>query len=116
MQTDMTARRVAHNQSRFREANEHIELAAERVPLLVQVPFICECPRGQCTEIVPLTVESYEGIRCNPRWFFTAPGHDDISVELGFAQVIRSTDGYVVVEKIGEAGQIAEEAYRRLFE
>jgi hypothetical protein len=41
----LTAERVAENQSRFREANEQIELAAERVPLLVTVPFLCECPR-----------------------------------------------------------------------
>jgi hypothetical protein len=41
----LTAERVAENQSRFREANEQIELAAERAPLLVPVPFLCECPR-----------------------------------------------------------------------
>jgi hypothetical protein len=116
MALDLTAERVAANQSRFREANEHIELAAERVPLLAPVPFLCECPREDCTTIVPLPMEDYEEIRKHPRFFLTAPGHEGISVERGFGTVVSHADGYVVVEKIGEAGAISEENYRRLFE
>jgi hypothetical protein len=113
---DLTAERVAENQSRFREANEQIELAAERVPLLVPVPFLCECPREGCTTIVPLTLDDYEEIRQHPRSFLTAPGHEDLTVDGGFGTVVARADGYVVVEKTGKAGALSEESYRRLFE
>ena len=116
MTDDLTAARVAENQSRFREANEHIELAAERVPLLTPVPFLCECSREDCTTIVPRAMDDYEEIRQHPRLFLNAPGHEQISVEGGFGTVVSQADGYVVVEKIGEAGELSEQAYRRLFE
>jgi hypothetical protein len=110
MAVDLTIERIAHNQATFREANEDIELAAERMRLYgSQVPFICECPRAECSDIVRLTLEEYEEVRARPEWFATAPGHEDISVESGAAKVVDERPGYVVVEKVGSAGEIARE-------
>lgn len=111
----MTARRIAENQSRFREANEQIEAAAGRMQLRDVVPFLCECPRERCTEIVRMTLSEYEGIRQSATCFLCAPGHEDISVEAGAAVATGGVEGrYVAVEKIGEAGEIAAERYDEL--
>jgi len=97
MAVDLTAERVAANQSRFREANEHIELAADRVPLVAPIPFLCECPREDCTELVPLTIPEYSRVRANASHFFTLPDHADAERPLG--TVIRREGAYVIVEK-----------------
>jgi hypothetical protein len=41
MQTDIAQERIALNQSTFREANERIEGAADKMALVGPVPFIC---------------------------------------------------------------------------
>ena len=114
MAEDLSAARIAENQSRFREANEEIELAAEKLPGLVPIPFLCECPRQSCTAAVPMTIEDYEEIRSHPPRFVTAPGHQDIAVNAGAGVVVEENAEWVLVDKIGEAGEIAEERFRNL--
>ena len=109
---NLTATQIAENQSRFREANEEIEAAADRMHLAGPVPFLCECPRPECTELTRLSLEEYEEIRQFPRYFLTAPGHQDLAVESGAGAVVAEEDGrYVTVEKIGVAGDIAAARY-----
>jgi hypothetical protein len=108
MAGDMTATRIAENQSRFREANEQIEAAAGRLQVADPIPFLCECPREPCMEILRLTVREYEGVRSSPTLFVCAPGHEDISVEAGAAKVVGGEEGrFVLVDKVGVAGEIA---------
>jgi len=109
---DLTQSRVAHNQATFRDANEHIEAAAEEMGLDGRLPFICECADRVCTDIVRLSHAKYEEIRHDPRRFFTAPGHESLSVSTGAGVVIEQHDGYRVVEKVGVAGEIAAELYK----
>jgi len=111
---DLTVERIAENQSTFRVANEQIEAAAEHMGLLSPVPFICECAETQCTEVVRLTLDEYEDVRVNPRLFFTAPGHQQIAVAAGAGVVIAATDGHVLVEKVGLAGEIAADEAAKL--
>src|SRR5215218_1903250 len=106
---DLTPERIGINQSRFREANERIELAADNMGLSGLTPFICECAAEACMELVLLTLEAYEDVRLNPRLFFCAPGHQAIAVENGAGVVVGEGDGYVLVEKVGIAGEIAAE-------
>jgi hypothetical protein len=113
---DLTQERIAINQSRFREANERIESAADKMGLVGPVPFICECAQTSCVEIVRLSIEGYEEVRHDPRLFFTAPGHQQLAVDAGAGIVVGKGDGYVLVEKIGVAGAIAEENYRDINE
>ena len=114
MAQDMTTQRIAENQSRFREANEQIGAAADRMQIEV-VPFLCECPRERCTEIVRMTLVEYEGIRQSATCFLCTPGHEDVSVGAGAAVVTGGVEGrYVAVQKIGEAGAIAAERYDEL--
>src|SRR3954463_8482351 len=103
---DLSAERVARNDAVFREANEAIAETAAEHGLTERVPLICECAEPTCTEIVRLSVAEYEMVRAEPRWFLNAPGHEVAAGPHG--KVIERRDGYVVVEKIGEAGAIAE--------
>jgi hypothetical protein len=110
---ELTQERIALNQATFRDANERIDSAAEGMALDGDVPFICECPDRACVEIVHLRLEAYRGVRENPRRFFNAPGHERASVGAGAAVVVETLPGYVVLDKIGEAGEIVEALDRR---
>ena len=112
----MTQERIGINQSRFREANERIELTADEMGLVGPVPFICECAQIRCVEIVRLSIEGYEEVRHDPRLFFTTPGHEQIAVNAAAGVVVGRGDGYVLVEKIGVAGEVAEANYRDINE
>jgi hypothetical protein len=102
---DPVAERVAENESRFREANEDINAIAAKTDL-PHIPFVCECADLCCTEILRLSHSEYEEIRDDGRHFLNAPGHQ--TAARGWAVVVAERDGYVVVEKLAEAGEISE--------
>lgn len=79
-----------------------------------RLPFICECADRTCMEIVRLSLDEYEEVRTHPRRFVTAPGHQALSVEAGAGVVVGSHDGFVLVEKVDVAGEIAAERYDEL--
>jgi hypothetical protein len=108
---DLTQVRIAENQSAFRKANEHIDERADALGIEGKIPLICECADPACTEIVRFDRAAYEEIRSDPRRFFNAPGHELVSVEAGAAVVLDERDGYVVVEKVGIAGEVAAAEY-----
>jgi hypothetical protein len=110
--TELTQERIAENQASFREANEKIEAAAYKADFQERrVPFICECSDPACTEIIRLNLAEYDNLRRSPRRFFTAPGHATAAVAAGAAVIVEELDGYTLVDKIGVAGEIAEERY-----
>ena len=103
----LTVERIAENNARFRAANEHIRDAAEEHGVSSRVPFICECPDSSCMEVVRLELDDYRAVRSHPRRFVNAPDHDRASGSA--ARRVSEHDGYVVVEKVGLAGEIVEE-------
>ena len=102
---DYMAARVGMNQARFREANEEIEPRAI-VAGVEMVPFICECADPGCTTIIRVTTREYEAVRADPVLFLNAPGHEVNSGE--HAEVVSSSDRYVVTRKVGDAAQIVK--------
>lgn len=95
---DGTRERIARNNLTFREANEQISArAAEYDAPLERIPFLCECPRPDCTEIVRLTRDQYQRVRDEPTHFLTADGHEE--AEAAVADVVSREQGYVVVRK-----------------
>lgn len=96
----MDDERIALNQFAFRKANETIALRAGDEA----VDFLCECGRGDCAAKVPLTRAAYEAVRANARHFVCAPGHLTPAIE----RIVEALDGYSIVEKSGEAGELAE--------
>jgi hypothetical protein len=89
----------------FREINEGIERGQWPGEEQSPVSFRCECARLGCSELIELSVHEYERVRANPRWFVVAPGHQHPELEV----VIDAQPGYLVVEKVDQAGAKAEE-------
>jgi hypothetical protein len=102
----LTEERIARNNATFRDANEHISAAAGAYGIDAPVPFICECADARCSEIVRMTREEYEEVRAGSRHFLNVPGHQ--SAGGGAAEIVAERNGYVIVEKLGRAGEIVE--------
>jgi hypothetical protein len=102
MNDEQRAAKGARNQALWRHVNERIEAVMDDA----QHPeFICECASLDCTETLQLTIAEYEAVRESPRRFPVAPGH----LYLEFERVVEQNDRYVIVEKFGKAGDLAEE-------
>jgi hypothetical protein len=57
-----------------------------------------------CNLLIELTPAEYERVRACGRRFLLAPGHEIPDVEV----VVLREPGYLVVEKVGDAGRVAE--------
>jgi hypothetical protein len=107
-----SARRVAENETRFRNANEGIEARATELGYHVReelVPFLCECGDERCTEVIRVTLVEYETVRSNPLHFLCRRGHERVAETTGAGHLVRREDRFVVVEKEGDAAAVAEE-------
>ena len=106
--SDESARRIGENEARFRDANERIEDAVLRLETTAfTLPFVCECGRAECLKTMRLTVSEYELAREDPRYFICIPGHQIVAPDLG--RVVRKEPKFVIVEKLGEAGKVAQD-------
>ena len=102
----MRERRVAENEGVFRSINERIEELAERVDDEAAVAeFVCECAAVDCTDRFVVPLADYERVRAHPRRFLVLANHEQPEVE----RVIDEGQGWVVVEKVGAAGEQADE-------
>ena len=99
-------RRLAANETVFRDVNEAIERGQWPGEPGSGVGFRCECARLGCNLLVKLTLGEYELARAHPRRFVMIPGHQLPDVET----VVEERPGYVIVQKRGEAGERAEAA------
>ena len=96
------------NQGVFRAANEKLEQNAKALVGAepeAAVPFLCECPRTECTEVVLVTLAEYEVVRSVPERGIAKLGHDDPEVE----NVVARNDRFVMTEKFGRAGEVHAE-------
>jgi hypothetical protein len=103
-----SAERVAFNDDIFRKANEaiHDEIEGLIPESSGGLPFICECAEEGCTQVLRIPLPDYERLRSDPRLFLNAPGHENAAQ--GWAAVVERHEHYVVVEKLGRAGEMAE--------
>jgi hypothetical protein len=97
-------RRAAATEATIRDVNEGIERGQWPGDEDEPVGFRCECARLGCNRLVELSVREYEEIRSHPRWFVLIAGHELPDVEA----VIAARTGYVIVEKLDQAGEVAE--------
>jgi hypothetical protein len=97
-------RRKGANEAWFREVNERLEdRAADRVRQSDTFEIVCECAREECTERITIAFADYEAVRRSPTSFVVVPGHLDPTCE----RLGSSTGEYDVVEKFGDAGDVA---------
>jgi hypothetical protein len=97
--------RAARNEALFREVNQNIAQLEEQYGGTTTEPaFICECATDGCTERLAVDLDAYERVRQEPRLFFVLPRHEDPQLE----RVVETYGDYLVVEKTGEAGEVAQ--------
>src|SRR6202035_2792312 len=97
-------RQIAHNEALFRKINEQLESGRWPAEEGAAIAFRCECGELGCSRIIEVGVAAYEHVRADSRRFLIAPDHDIPDVET----VIERHPHYVVVQKRGEAGRVAE--------
>ena len=95
--------RIAHNEAWSRSLNERRAENAGSVDAMAG--FRCECWQAECTERIPLSGEEWKMVRAAPNRFAVAPDHVAESLEM----VVKAFPRFWVIEKLGEAGEIAEE-------
>ena len=103
--TDQQAREIGQRQSLFREVNERIAELNQTFQVEGRSEFLCECSRDECKEPISISIDEYEAVRRASTRFFVLPGHEDVSVE----SVVERSERYVVVEKVGEAAEEADD-------
>jgi hypothetical protein len=99
-----TEQRIARNEGIFREINEGIRRGRWPGEEDSISGFRCECASLGCTEMLPLSFREYERVRQHPRRFIVAPGHERLEVEA----VVENQTSYLIVQKLGHAGEVAE--------
>jgi hypothetical protein len=97
--------RYVRNEWLFREVNERIAEVNEKFGVEGETEFLCECGQQTCFETLLLTRAQYEAVRGGGKRFVLVPGHEDDSLE----RVVEHEPDFLVVEKIGEAGEKSEE-------
>ena len=103
---DELQQRTARNEAIFREINEGIRRGRWPGEDDSITSFRCECATLGCSDMLALSFHDYEQIRSHPRRFLVAHGHERLDVEV----VVARERNYLVVQKTGEAGVVAEAA------
>ena len=94
---------MVQNEALARRINERIEYQRPRNGESADT-FICECVRVDCGGYWSSRIGEYARVRSHPRRFVVLPEHEEPAVE----STVEVYPGYVVVEKRGKAGRIAE--------
>ena len=96
--------RKGANEAWFREVNERLEeRAAGQASADDTFEIVCECAREECTARIAISFAAYEDVRRSPTRFVVISGHVDSTCE----RVAASTSTYDVIEKFGDAGEVA---------
>lgn len=94
------------NEAAFRRVNEAIQAGRSGDPDVLDL--ICECGRLGCTEHITVPADTYTAVRADPRRFMIVSGHEVPEAE----RTVETHAGYMIVEKTGEAGEVAVRASR----
>ncbi len=101
---DARAKRIAENESRFRDINERLRGDLSALPATdEQVAFVCECGLLECAQPVLLTLAEYEAARADALDFLVVPGHEIPDVE----DVVEATERFARVRKRPASAPIA---------
>ena len=96
----------AQDQALWREVNERLKELNEAFEHVARdSEFLCECANRTCMEHITMSVDEYERVRRVPTHFLVLPGEEHIFGAI--ERVVEEHDGYVVVEKFGDAGRMA---------
>ena len=94
------ATKLGRNEALFRQVNERLKALGEGFSMVAErADFVCECADELCAEPIQLTLEEYERVRSDSRWFVVVRGHERPEIETIVWDI--SAD-VVVVEKPAE--------------
>ena len=97
---------MAENEVRFRALNERLrDSGAAWDGREGVLSLVCECGNEDCTAAIELNVWEYESVRAVETQFLLIRGHERAEIE----DVVCAGEGWVIVRKRGEAGEIASE-------
>jgi hypothetical protein len=98
--------RIAKNETVFRAANREIEHAEQEEGGGTHRPIevLCECGRPGCSGLISLTIAQYKDVHSQDDRFVVVRGHENARIE----RVVEERADYLVVDKFGEAEEIAE--------
>jgi hypothetical protein len=96
---DQRGDRVGRNESFFREVNENIDTLATGA----RFEIVCECADRDCMKLITVERDVYEAVRRVPHRFIVFPEH----VAAGLESVVGTGAAYWIVEKRGEAAEVA---------
>jgi hypothetical protein len=103
---DARERRLAQNETLFREVNERVEdLALGQTDEDHVYEFFCECSNAHCDLKLSLPLSTYEQARTDSTVFIVAVGHDLPEIE----EVVLRGAGFQLVRKRGEAADLADQ-------
>jgi hypothetical protein len=97
--------RLGKNEAIFRDVNERIEAGQLPADADQRVAFCCECARLGCNQLIEITIGEYERVRAHPRRFVLAVGHELDGIE----KIVETASDHIVIEKIGDAGEAAQD-------
>jgi hypothetical protein len=102
---DARERRLAQNETLFREVNERIEdLALTHTDDDHLYEFLCECSNAHCDLKLSVPLSTYEQARSDSAVFIVAVGHELPEID---DVVLRGAE-FQLVRKRGEAAELAE--------
>jgi CheY-like chemotaxis protein len=98
-------KQVGRNEDEARAANEIVSIKGEHARVLGHeaLAVLCECGDRACHVPLTMSVDDYEEIRSEPDHFAVIDGHEILDAE----RVIARRDHYLIVQKYGDAGQVA---------
>lgn len=99
---ELRKERLAINEALFRNVNEGMR--AGRPQPAGALTVRCECGALGCNRMFAIDAALYEAVRAHPRRFVLLRGHDVPAVE----RIVERHEGFDVVEKQGETGDIAD--------
>jgi hypothetical protein len=107
---DARLERIAKNEEVFRASNREIERAEQQQGAAADgvLDVICECGRDSCDGVITLTVSEYDDVHGQKDRFVVLRGHESEAIE----RVVEDRGNYLVVDKVGEAEEIAEDDAR----
>ena len=95
--------RAAETEAIFRDVNE--TLAEQQAAPDSELTVLCECSNDSCAESITLSESDYERVRSEGTRFLVCPGHVADAIEV----VVEKNADFWVIEKVGTAGEIAED-------
>jgi hypothetical protein len=106
---DERLERIAKNEAVLRAVNRELEQADEEEAggaADQAIEVLCECGRKGCSGVIALTVAEYDDTHSQKDRFVVLRGHESTEME----RVVEERPAYLVVDKFGEAEEIAEES------